>query len=327
MKLKHFRLFPKQPVRPVYLISTDEPLLREQALATLLGCLAKEGYAAPERIESSPQWGSSVLALQKQTNLFEEKRLFLLSLTSAKLKPTESETLLKLFSDLSTEEIWIIVSPQLDSVTLNSRWVKMMDQLGIVLQLWAPFPSTFPQWIAQEAEFLEIALSPNACQLLAHYYEGNVNGCYQVLQKLSLCFPHGSLDETAITAFIQEQSSYTPFELSQAWLSQDRERMAKILRVLKASQVELLWVIWAILSDCRLLAKLRFEIEQGHSLSVAFNEHSVWKSRIPLFEKALKTIQDEDKLIEKLIIIEQTFKEDGIVEAGWDALERALLNC
>ena len=101
---------------PVYLVSSDEPLLIDEALAKLRAAAVEQGYTEREThiAERSFDWDEFASGLQNMS-LFAERRMIELRLPTGKPGDKGSRFFVAATVDPSPDTVLVVIAPTLDN--------------------------------------------------------------------------------------------------------------------------------------------------------------------------------------------------------------------
>jgi DNA polymerase-3 subunit delta len=316
-------------LRPVYLLSSDEPLLRDEALGKIKIKAQKEAFNTIQSFEINAQfkWGNLFSELQ-QSDLFSEKKLFILNLPSPKLNAETAKAFTEYFSQTLTEGvIFVFITKKLEATVLKSKWLEALDDRGYIIQLFSPEPAQLKNWISARATQNGLNLSPQALGWIVELTEGNLTASSQVIERLFLEYGSGSLiSDEQLKESLFDSTQYSIYDLVDHWLQGNKLNCLKILARLRKEAAEPTLILWALMTECRTLAKIQFDLDKGESLNMALNTHRVWQKRQPLLKQHLKTQCDYANLLQQYLSpIEHVVK--GAAKGNvWDLFERFLID-
>jgi DNA polymerase-3 subunit delta len=102
----------------------------------------------------------------------------------------------------------------------------------------------------------------------------------QEVEKLSLLHGAGPLDTDRVGLAISDSARFDLFDIAEAALSGDRERMQRVINGLAAEGVAPALVLWVMSREVRMLAAAAFAARRGSSaFNAALDAHRVWASR------------------------------------------------
>ena len=282
----------KQALLPIYLVSSDEPLLAQEASDTLRRACRQADYSERQvfHVERGFDW-NIIREANASLSLFAEKRLLELRINSGKPGDQGSLVLQEYLARPAEDTVLLINVPRLDSSTLKTKWAKALidSPLCGFIQLPTISIDQLPNWINQRLAQQGLSADPEAIDLIVARTEGNLLAAVQEIEKLKLLSNATHLDLATIQASIADSARYDVFGLVDAALEGDTERSLRMLAGLRSEGVDIPIILWAVARDIRQLAALAQQLSQGTSLDRALSK--VWPAaRKPLFAKALKRL-------------------------------------
>lgn len=318
----------KQGLLPIYLVSSDEPLLAQEASDSIRSACRKADYSERQvfHVERGFDW-NIIREANASLSLFAEKRLLELRINSGRPGEPGSTVLLEYLARPAEDTVLLINVPRLDSAMLRSKWAKaLMDSpLCGFLQLHNITIEQLPNWINQRLSQQGLSADPEAIDLIVARTEGNLLAAVQEIEKLKLLSNSSHLDLTTIQASIADSARYDVFGLVDAALGGDTERSLRVLAGLRSEGVEIPIILWAVARDIRQLGTLAQQLSQGTSMDRALSR--VWPAaRKPLFIRALKrlTASQWQLLLKDAQLIDEQSKGQAIGDA-WVGMASLLL--
>jgi DNA polymerase-3 subunit delta len=238
---------------PVYLISSDEPLLAGEALDAIHRRAAAVGYTEREQVyieRSSTVWQQALEAVQSRS-LFASRRILEIRMASG--KPGHgAASLLKLIAAAGEEILLLIVTGRLDRETQGSAWVREVQDRGAWLALWPPASAQFPNWLERRLHAAGLEVSAEAVALLAQATEGNLLAAQQEIEKLRMRFGSGArLGLEQLRDVFGESARFEVMQLTEATGVGDAGRALRILASLRAEGEEPVRVLWWLVRALR----------------------------------------------------------------------------
>ncbi|MDX1811596.1 MAG: DNA polymerase III subunit delta, partial [Gammaproteobacteria bacterium] len=311
----------KKSLRPIYLLSGDEPLQLMEAGDLITATARKTGFTEKEiyHVERSFDWGELFQAANT-LSLFAEKKIIDLRFTSCKPGDKGSKALIEYCNHLSDDNLLIIRMPKMDKTAQNSKWFKAIDQVAAVIQVWPVEIGDLPGWIQQRAKANGINFSPEAVQLLADKVEGNLLAAAQEIEKLALN-DNKNIGVEDMMETIAEATRFDVFKLTEAVLSGNPARVSKILFGLKASGEEPVLILWALSNEIRTLIKISAKLGAGKQLPAIFKEERVWNKRQALVKTALQRLRGRQlsECLKQAMQVDRIIKGISVGNA-WDGL-------
>ncbi len=279
----------------IYLVCGDEPLLHQEATDAIRKAARAQGYTEREclTVESGFDWNSLSYSADS-LSLFARQRLLELRLGNTKPGDAGGKALRAYAKRPAEDAILLISAGKLDANTQKTRWFMELEATGVVVQIWPLEARHLPAWV--QRRMLDRGLQPTseAVALLAERVEGNLLAAAQEIEKLQVLFGSGAVNVEQLLAVIGDSARYSIYDLVDAALASKTERVVRILHGLRAEGVEPVLTSWALQREIRLLASLRFTIDQGLPMESVLTQNKVWERRKPLLRSALKRLSTKD---------------------------------
>lgn len=282
MKITYFQMEQQlaKQLSPVYIISGDEILLKQDAIQLLRKAAKLNGIS--ERIRLMPEAGydwDQLYSLLNSTSLLAEKRLIEMDFRDITPPKAASKILEAYAANPSPDNLLVIDIGKIDDKISKSAWYKALDKIGSVVAIW-PIPrEQLPQWIINRAKKYKLQVNPDAANLLADYIEGNLVAAAQAIEKLYLLRPTHAIDSQFITAVLADESRFTVFDLIENIVGGDKSRTFHILNTLRDDGSEPVLILWAITRELRMLADMRQQLNQGQTVETLFQKYRIFAKR------------------------------------------------
>ena len=280
---------------PLYVVTSDEHLLAQQALDKIRHRARADGFVEREilSVDRSFKWGASLAANQSQS-LFGDKKIIDLRMPTGKPGKEGGAALQDYVAQLSRnpnpDNVTLISYPKLDWASQKSAWVTALQAAAVYLDIPLVERAQLPGWIARALKDQGQVADRDALEFIADRVEGNLLAAHQEIQKLGLLHPPGTLTAQQIQDAVLNVARYDVFKLNEAILQGDVTRLVRMLDGLKGEGEALVLVVWALAEECRTLLKLKIGMQQGRPLSVLFKEQRIWGGRERLMEPALRRL-------------------------------------
>ncbi len=279
----------QQGLRPVYLLSGDEPLQLGEAADAIRAAARAQGFAEREvmHVEAGFDW-SSLAAASNTLSLFAEQRLIDLRLPSGKPGREGGAALADYAASPPPDTVLLLSCGKLDKNAAKAKWFKALDSAGVALQVWPVEAATLPRWVQQRMRSRGLSVSPEAAQLLAERVEGNMLAAAQEVEKLRLLYGETEIDAEMVEQGVADSARYDIFELVDTALLGNAERVARVMEGLRGEGVEPILILWALVRECRTMEEMAWEIEHGASVDAVMKSRWVWQKRQPAVRAGLK---------------------------------------
>jgi DNA polymerase-3 subunit delta len=313
----------QSPPAPVFMISGDEPLQRQETGDLVRAACREAGYE--ERTLLVADAGFDWQQLQdfgSNLSLFATRRLLELRLSGS---PGQAGgKALQAYAAAPPEDtVLLILSPRVERKAQSSAWYRALDKCGVVVQVWPVERRRFPQWLVQRAAALGMQLSTAAANLLAERVENNMLAAAQELQKLRLLCGAAAVDEETVLRAVADSARYNVFDLADAMLGGEGLRVTRILRGLREEGVESVLILWSVTRELRALASVAAALARGAPQDTALREAGVWPRRKALVTQALGRHSDWQALLLDAAAADRAIK--GAAPDPWSALESLAL--
>lgn len=328
----------KGPLKPLYTVHGDEPLLAQEAADAIRAAARAAGYSERKVYTVSGahfDW-SGLLGGAQALSLFADKQLIEIRIPSGKPGKEGSQALQTYCERLAGDEVLTLVQlPRLDGMQQKSAWFTALDAAGISLRVDAVERRELPAWIARRlsAQNQRVADGDEGERTLAFFadrIEGNLLAAHQELQKLALLYPAGALSFEQVEAAVLNVARYDVFKLGEAVFAGQVARALRMLDGLQAEGEAAVLVHWTLAEDLRTLRRVRDAMAAGQPLPMALRGERVWGVKERLFERVLPQLADHQlaHLVEAASIC------DGIVKGlkhpdwprePWEALQKLVL--
>ena len=311
----------KKTLRPVYLLTGDEPMQVLESADDIRLVARKKGFSERQvfHVDQSFDWGQ-LLQEANSMSLFAEKKILELRFTSTKLGDAGSKALIEYCNRLSPDNILLVSMPKLDKRSQNLKWFKALDKVGAVIQVWPIEGGALPQWIIRRMKSRGLTVSRDAASLLAEKVEGNLLAAAQEIEKLSLKAP-ATISVDDILESASDDAKYDVYKLVDAAMAGKYKRVATILNGLKAGGEAPSLVLWSFTREIRAMVSMSYEIKQGVSMGQVFKNHRIWDNRAALVKTGLTRFKAE----QWLAMLSQSIKIDQVIKGMrngnvWDEL-------
>ena len=280
---------------PLYVVTSDEHLLAQQALDRIREKARSDGYLEREilSVDRSFKWGALLAANQSQS-LFGDKKIIDLRMPTGKPGRDGGQAIQDYVAQLAAnpnpDNVTIISYPKLDWASQKSAWVTRLQEAAVYLDIPLIERAQLPGWIARGLKEQGQSADREALEFIADRVEGNLLAAHQEIQKLGLLYPAGPLNAAQIQEAVLNVARYDAFKLNEAILQGDVTRLVRMLDGLKGEGEALPLVLWALAEECRALLKLKIGMQEGRPLSVLFKEQRIWGGRERLMEPALRRL-------------------------------------
>jgi DNA polymerase-3 subunit delta len=217
--------------------------------------------------------------------------------------------------------VLLITAGKLEPAALRSRWFAALDEAGVTVQAWPVTTRQLPGWIQERMHRRGLRPTSDAVNLLSERVEGNLLAAAQEVEKLHVLYGAGSISAEQVLTVTSDCARYSVYDLVDAALAGQADRVVRILRGLRHEGVEATLVSWALQREVRLMACLSFDVGNGLPMEAALDRKKVWEKRKPLLRCALQRLRNPAcrRLLCACARVDQLLKGAGAGDA-WDEL-------
>ncbi|MBA2710441.1 MAG: DNA polymerase III subunit delta [Tatlockia sp.] len=193
-----------------------------------------------------------------------------------------------------------------------------------------PLPGLALQnWIIEQLKNKILKFEPEIPALIHQYTQGNMLACAQVLEKLALIAEEDTLLTTEIVKEqLVDQCDYQLFELADACLTENSEKVIQLLRHAYHTKVEPSLILWLLAQEIRLLLQLKeLTLEQATPFNTMCSQLKIWPQRAKLYQSCINKIE----LATLMQLLQFCKKIDERIKSTqnnqiWQALEQIALS-
>ncbi|MCR4297131.1 MAG: DNA polymerase III subunit delta [Gallionella sp.] len=309
-------------LKPLYVVYGDALLLAIEAADSIRAAARAAGYSERETFiaEQYFKWGELCNSAQS-LSLFASRKVIDLRIPSGKPGTEGGQALQDYVANLSPDVLTLISLPKMDWSAQKSQWFTALQQHGVMVSADDIPRNMLPRWIAARLERQEQTTGKATLEFLADRCEGNLLAAFQEIQKFALLFPAGELSFEQVKDAVMDVARYDIFKLSEAMLSGNAARFARILDGLRAEGIATVLVLWAVSEDIRTLGKVLQAAQCGGSLGNALRDMRVRKDRQGLIENAARRLKLPyiERALQQAARLDKTIK--GLRQGDvWDEL-------
>ncbi len=281
----------QQGLSPVYLVAGDDPLLVQEARDKIVQHAQNLGYSERQSFQAGTDFNwDTLLAEISSQSLFSSKTIIELRIPSGKPGKIGSAAIETFLDNIPRDKMLLIIAPKLDATQQKTKWLKAIEKKGVYLPIWPIEKSNLPGWIKQRLQREGLRASPEGVGILADQTQGNLLACDQEITKLRLLYGEKQLSPEEINEAIGDHARFDLYQLIDQALLGDSESSVRILSQLQESGIEPILILWSITREIRQLIQLNSLMTRGETFDNACNKLFVWKTRQPLYQKALRRL-------------------------------------
>lgn len=270
----------ERDLRPLYILTGDEPLGIKESIDTLRQATRRQGY--DERISLTAEryfdW-RQLKASGQSISLFASRRLLEVHIPSGKPGIDGGKALQELAGNLPVDTVTLVILPKLDKTGTGSAWFGALEKAGVVVPLNTVDIDRLPRWIGQRLQAQGQQADASTLEFLANQVEGNLLAAHQEIQKLGLLYPGGPLNPEEVREAVLNVSRYDVFQLGDALLAGDVARTVKILDGLEAEGAQPLALLGVLAWLLRGVARVKLAETRGENLANAMQQAKIWGDR------------------------------------------------
>ena len=285
----------KKGLKPIYLITGDEPLQLAELADEIRKAAKLAGFENREviTVDANFEW-NQLAFLADSTSIFADKKIIDLRLPSGTPGVDGAKALVAYCGRLQEENLLLITAGKLASAALKTRWFEALDKQGIVIQVWPLEGQELISWLQQRLQRRGLSANADGLRLLASRVEGNLLAAAQEIENLYVLYGAGNLSQQQIVEVVADNSRYDVFKLIDSVLSDREDRIIKILSGLREEGVAAPVVLWALAREARSLIKIKWAIAGGQSKDLAFKNNQIWDKRKQIVSNVLNRLSDKD---------------------------------
>ncbi len=284
----------QQGLKPLYVVSGDEPLLAMEAADAIRTRAKQEEYFEREvlAVEKDFKW-PQLRASAASLSLFASKRILEIRIASGK-PGTEGGAALETYAnDLPPDTLSLVLLPKLDKRTKDSAWYSGLSAAGVVIEVSSVDLDALPTFIAGRLALQNQSADRPTLAFLAESVEGNLLAAHQEIQKLGLLYPARKLTFEEVSDAVLNVSRFDVFQLGDAMLAGDAARAARVLDGLRGEGVKPIPILGVLAWLMRSLNKAKLALTRGADMSAALREGGFWGERQNLARRALPRLSVE----------------------------------
>jgi DNA polymerase-3 subunit delta len=277
-----------QPLPPVFVVASDEPLLALEAQDAIRAVARKQGYTEREVLQADGRFDWSRLTeAAGGLSLFADRKIVEIRLPGGKPGTTGAAALEAHAAQAGEGLLTIVALPKLDRRGKEARWVAALERAGVLVEIDSIDRARLPQWIGERLARQQQRAGSEALEFIAERVEGNLLAAHQEIAKLGLLHPPGELTLAQVTDSVLNVARYDVFQLPLAMLGGDAGRVRKTMAGLEAEGEAIPLVLWVITEELRTLIRVKAQVQSGRPFSMAARENRLWRPREQLVERLL----------------------------------------
>jgi len=312
---------------PIYFVSGDEPLQKLECIDQIRLTSRSQGY--DERlvfdVDRSFDW-NSIYQATGNLSLFSNRRIIELRMAAPKPGKEGGRVLLEYAEQIDEDNLLIISSDKMDKSTQNNKWLKAIEKVGILIQVWPINPAQLPGWIQTRVQAKQKRITLDAARLIAQRVEGNLLAARQEIEKLILLIEKDSIDTEDVIHAVADSSRYDVFDMIESAFLGNTDRTLHMLQGLRNDGTEPLALFGALMWEFRRLCSISHQHESGMNLEGLFKSYRIWDQKKRPMHAVLKrhSCKSFDQLLAYCATIDKSLKSSQKDQA-WDQFNILLL--
>lgn len=277
----------------LYLVSGDEPLLVDEALAAIRTRAAADGISerASHVVERGFDW-DALDADAGNLSLFASGKLIELRLPKGTPGEPGARRITGWASAPAEGNLRVIITPALTGRAAQAAWVKAVVKDAVWVETREPRGPELLRWLERRLAAEGLGCDQAGLELLAARVEGNLLAAAQEVAKLALLFPQGTaLDAGQLAEAVGDGARFDVFQLADAALAGDAARALRVLGGLEREGIAATLVLWSLVREIMTLVDIASRMAGGSSPGQALRAAGVWQSREGLYQRALKRLR------------------------------------
>lgn len=276
---------------PVYLLSSDEHLLLDEARLEIIAAAKAQGIDEHERFhaEGNFKW-ADLIDENSAMSLFASRRVLEVRIPNG--KPSDSgKVIVELSQQLNPDNLFIFIFPKIEKRTQQTKWFKAIESQGVFLPIWPIERQQFPNWLKRRIQIAGLSIEPDALSAFVEHTEGNLLACAQEIEKLKLSGA-SHINEDIIMQSMGDSSRFNVFALSESCLKGNLADALNVLEHLKAEGIEALSILGTLTRSIRHLLELKGYASS--QLNQGFKRLYIWSKQQSDYRQALKRLAEQD---------------------------------
>ncbi len=316
----------QQKFLPVYIISSDEHLLVQEA-ADQIRCAAKQkGFADRELLHGDKGDADVLMTAAQSMSLFAELKLY--EYRFSKQPAAEFTKAFASWCENPPEDQCLLIScPKLDKKKKNAAWFKKLESLGAHIEIWPIESKQLPNWLSGRARENGLTIERDALNVLADRIEGNLLAADQEIKRLSLLYSSSdSISAKMMQEFVADNARFDSFELLEVCFAGNAKKVTRILSGLKLEGESPAKINGLLTYELRTLTKMAWDYQSGESIDRIIKKYYVWGAKKTGYSRSLSRLPVSvwQRFLSRCLELDKMIK--GQQEGDpWVAIESLLL--
>lgn len=272
-------------IAPIYRVSGDEPYQVQECADQIRAAVKKQGFSEVQKfqIEAGFDW-NQIVAGAASMSLFGDKQLLDVNMMVAKPGKEGSAAISEYCESAGPDTVLLLQTGKLDAGTRKQKWAKLIDKVGVSLEVYPLRPNELGRWIEQKLSAAGYDCQRDVVALISEYVEGNMLAAAQEIEKLKLLCDPGPLTLEQAQQAITDSARYDPFDFVDTALQGDSARLVRMLEGLRQEGVNENQILWMMTDKLRKLVALKEAQATGGDEQRALQ--GLWNSQQSLVRSA-----------------------------------------
>jgi len=247
----------QKELKPIYIFFAEESIQLSSLTDQIL--LTAKNYNFDEKttyiISKDTDW-TFLDSNNENLDLFGSKKIIEIKLLGSGPGNKGSKALKEYSLKPDPNKLLIVSGENLDKKSQSSVWAKALEEAGVMV-IESPIAlASMPKWIQNQAEVSNLKIKNEAAILLSEKTEGNLLAATQEIIKLSLLYPNKEIGLEEMKSCISNASKFGIFDLSNAFVSGNKNKTFKIIESLKSEGTQPTLILWALTKEINNLYKV-----------------------------------------------------------------------
>lgn len=281
-------------LRPVYLVSGDEPLLVIECANRIRECARRQGVGERTVLHVDTEKGydfGQLHAAGSGMSLFGDRTL--IELRFAKAPGSEgSKAIADYCANANSDAVLLVTTPKLDKKA-GELGGSVSGAGGAHVQVWPVERDRLPAWIRARLARHGLRATDDAVALLTDRIEGNLLAAQQEIDRLALL--HGGqaepVDAAQLAAVVADNARFDTFAPIDVALAGDAARALRMLDALQQAGEEPVPILWSLSRDVRWLLQASEIVASGAGEQAALARCGAWSMRQKALAPALRRLR------------------------------------
>lgn len=237
-----------------YLIIGEEPWQRIAAGDMVRDYARQNGYARRLFFAGAGFDPHSITRAAQSGSLFDEQRTLIDLRIDAQVSASLGEVIRAYIADAPRDALLLIQAAKADA---RKAWVKDIaaGEASVLLTVYNKTGGEFQSWLRERIEAERMTFERDAEDLFAMRVDGNLPAAANALEKMRLAYgEEGAVTAEMVSSAIGDSSRYSVYDLADAVVVGDLDKSVRILHSLKADNIALPFLLWALVHKIKSLA-------------------------------------------------------------------------